>query len=119
MLWHTRFVVTNFLGMSTGWPSQKRADAGTKWLYALRRIGGIRSSVWFGSFDVATGLGPLLVVHAGAGGNGTFNSFERAHQPHATRHTRAANGIFFDSEETEPPTEIVSLRAKNESPRNH
>src|SRR5208282_3699554 len=37
MLWHTRFVVTNFLGISVGWATQKRAAAGTAWVFAVRR----------------------------------------------------------------------------------
>ncbi len=37
MLWHTRFVVTNLLGVSVGWTSQKRAADGTTWAFAFRR----------------------------------------------------------------------------------
>jgi membrane glycosyltransferase len=37
MLWHTRFVVTNFLGISVGWTTQKRAAGGTTWLFAFQR----------------------------------------------------------------------------------
>jgi membrane glycosyltransferase len=37
MLWHTRFVVTNFLGISVGWTTQQRAAGGTTWTFALRR----------------------------------------------------------------------------------
>src|ERR1019366_5843534 len=37
MLWHTRFVVTNLLGVSVGWGPQKRAADGTTWIFAIRR----------------------------------------------------------------------------------
>src|SRR5471032_3239311 len=37
MLWHTRFVVTNFLGISVGWAAQKRDADGTSWLFAAQR----------------------------------------------------------------------------------
>jgi len=37
MLWHTRFVVTNFLGISVGWTTQKRAADGTSWTFAFQR----------------------------------------------------------------------------------
>jgi membrane glycosyltransferase len=37
MLWHTRFVATNFLGISVGWGPQKRAAGGADWLYAFQR----------------------------------------------------------------------------------
>ena len=37
MLWHTRFVVTNFLGISVNWTAQKRAADGTTWTFALQR----------------------------------------------------------------------------------
>ena len=37
MLWHTRFVITNFLGMSVVWSTQKRDAVGTTWEFALRR----------------------------------------------------------------------------------
>src|SRR5665213_3273844 len=36
MLWHTRFVLTNLLGISVGWAAQKRAADGTTWMFALR-----------------------------------------------------------------------------------
>ncbi|HTR43968.1 MAG TPA: glucans biosynthesis glucosyltransferase MdoH, partial [Pseudomonadales bacterium] len=36
MLWHTRFVFTNLLGMTVGWKTQKRAGS-TTWAYALQR----------------------------------------------------------------------------------
>src|SRR3984957_3608117 len=37
MLWHTRFVVINLLGISVGWTTQKRAAGGTTWGFALQR----------------------------------------------------------------------------------
>src|ERR1039457_3193839 len=51
MLWHTRFVVANFLGMTVGWTAQKRGADGTSWLYGLKRHWGhtLIGLVW-GSF---------------------------------------------------------------------
>jgi membrane glycosyltransferase len=37
MLWHTRFVATNFLGISVNWATQKRAAGGTTWTFAFQR----------------------------------------------------------------------------------
>ena len=37
MLWHTRFVATNFLGISVNWATQKRAADGTTWTFAFQR----------------------------------------------------------------------------------
>jgi membrane glycosyltransferase len=37
MLWHTRFVMMNLLGVSVGWVPQKRAADGTTWAFAFRR----------------------------------------------------------------------------------
>jgi membrane glycosyltransferase len=37
MLWHTRFVTANILGISVGWVTQKRAADGTAWTFAFQR----------------------------------------------------------------------------------
>ncbi|MEI9962432.1 MAG: hypothetical protein WDM76_15255 [Limisphaerales bacterium] len=37
MLWHTRFVITNMMGMSVGWKTQQRDADGTAWTFAMRR----------------------------------------------------------------------------------
>jgi membrane glycosyltransferase len=51
MLWHTRFVVTNILGISVGWTTQQRAADGTTWLYSLQRHWGhVLIGVAWGSF---------------------------------------------------------------------
>src|SRR5277367_5653267 len=48
MLWHTRFVITNFLGVSVGWAAQKRAAGGTTWWFAVQRHWGhtLIGAVW-------------------------------------------------------------------------
>ncbi|MGH7977160.1 MAG: glucans biosynthesis glucosyltransferase MdoH [Limisphaerales bacterium] len=111
MLWHTRFVVTNLLGMSTGWTTQKRDADGTAWIFAFQRHWGhtLIGLVW-GAFmwrlnetlfwwftPVLAGLIlsiPLSVL--------------------TSRHnlgTRARKlGFFLTPEETTPPDEITSLR---------
>src|SRR5258706_15308847 len=37
MLWHTRFVLANLLGISVGWATQRRDADGTAWMFALQR----------------------------------------------------------------------------------
>ena len=113
MLWHTRFVITNFFGISTGWPSQKRADAGTSWFYAARRHWGhtlvgliwgismwrLDPTLFFWFTPVLAGMAlsiPLSVITSRV----KFGA--RARQA----------GLFLTPEETAPPPEIVSLRAQ-------
>ena len=112
MLWHTRFVVTNLLGATVGWKTQKRAG-GTTWAFALQRHWGhmligviwgicmwmLKPSLFWWFMPVFAGMFfsvPLSVftsrVEAGA----------RARKL----------GLFLTPEETEPPTELVSLRAR-------
>src|SRR5271170_4369181 len=113
MLWHTRFVLTNFFGISTGWPSQKRADAGTKWLYALRRHWGhtLIGVAWgISMWELDPGLfwwfTPVLAGMALSIPLSVWTSRvkfgARARQM----------GLFLTPEETEPPPEIVSLRSQ-------
>ncbi len=50
MLWHTRFVVTNLLGKTVNWETQKRDADGTSWRQAIRRHWGhtLIGFVWGG-----------------------------------------------------------------------
>ena len=98
MLWHTRFVVTNLLGISVGWAPQKRAADGTTWLFALRRHWGhtLIGLVW-GAFMWWLDPIAVLVVHAGAGGHGAVHSVERADQPAQPRRARAQARTVSDA----------------------
>jgi membrane glycosyltransferase len=113
MLWHTRFVITNLLGVSVGWSPQKRAAGETMWFYALRRHWGhtLVGLVW-GAFmwlldptlfwwftPVLAGLAlsiPLSVLTS------------RRHL--GTRLRKL--GLFLTPEEIAPPPELVSLRSQ-------
>ena len=114
MLWHTRFVVTNLLGMSTGWPAQKRAAAeGTPWLYAARRHWG-HALIGLAWGTVMWLLDPTLFfwflpVLAGM----TLAIPVSVLTSRAKLGLRAKQvGLFLTPEEIEPPPEIVSLRAQ-------
>jgi membrane glycosyltransferase len=113
MLWHTRFVITNVLGISVGWATQKRSADGTDWLYAAQRHWGhVLIGVLWGVFmwrldpvlfwwftPVLTGMAlsiPLSVLTS-----------RRSLGAHARR-----LGFFLTPEETKPPVELVSLRAQ-------
>jgi membrane glycosyltransferase len=112
MLWHTRFVVTNLLGVSVGWKTQKRGGS-TEWAYALRRHWGhmLIGAIW-GVFMWE--LKPSLFwwfmpVFAGMFFSVPISVFtsrvelgERAKKL----------GLFLTPEETGPPAELVSLRAR-------
>jgi len=113
MFWHTRFVLTNLLGISVGWATQKRAADGTTWLYAAQRHWGhtLIGAVW-GAFmwqldpglfwwftPVLAGLVlsiPLSVLTS------------RRSLGSAARRL----GLFLTPEETRPPVELISLRAQ-------
>ena len=113
MLWHTRFVVTNLFGASVSWSRQRRGTDGTTWWFALRRHWGhtLIGLVW-GLFmwqlnrylfwwftPVFTGMVlsvPLSVVTS------RLNLGARARKL----------GLLLTPEETEPPLELVSLRAQ-------
>jgi len=113
MFWHTRFVLTNLLGISVGWATQKRAADGTTWPYAAQRhwghtlIGGLWGAFmwqldpglfwWF--TPVLAGLVlsiPLSVLTS------------RRSLGSAARRL----GLFLTPEETRPPVELISLRAQ-------
>ena len=112
MLWHTRFVVTNLLGVSVGWWPQKRAADGTAWTYAIRRHWGhtLIGLVW-GAF--MWWLGSSLFwwftpVLAGMVLSIPLSVFTSRRNLGA----RARKlGLFLTPEEIAPPPELVALRA--------
>jgi len=113
MLWHTRFVVTNLLGISVGWGTQKRAADGTAWLYAIQRHWGhVLIGVVWGWFMWV--LDPTLFwwftpVLAGMVLSVPLSVFTSRR----SLGWRARSlGLFLTPEETGPPPEIVSLRAR-------
>jgi membrane glycosyltransferase len=112
MLWHTRFVITNFLGTTVGWTAQKRAADGTTWLYGLQRHWGhtLIGFVW-GIFmwqlepDLFWWFTPLL---AGM----IFSIPLSVLTSRRSLGARARKlGLFLTPEETRPPEELISLRA--------
>ena len=113
MLWHTRFVVTNLLGVSVGWTPPKRAADGTTWLFALRRHWGhtLIGLVW-GAFMWR--LDPTLFwwftpVLAGMALSIPLSVLtSRRHLGARLRKL----GLFLTPEETAPPPELVALRAQ-------
>ncbi len=113
MLWHTRFVVTNLLGISVGWTTQKRAADGTAWLYAIQRQWGhVLVGVLWGWFMWV--LSPALFwwftpVLAGM----VLSVPVSVLTSRRSLGLRARSlGLFLTPEETGPPPEIVSLRAR-------
>jgi membrane glycosyltransferase len=112
MLWHTRFVVTNLLGVSVGWGPQVRAADGTAWIYAIRRHWGhtLIGLVW-GVFMWR--LEPSLFwwftpVLAGMACSIPLSVFTSRRSLGA----RARKlGLFLTPEEIMPPPELVALRA--------
>jgi membrane glycosyltransferase len=112
MLWHTRFVITNLLGISVGWSAQKRSAVSTTWLFAIQRHWGhTLIGVSWGAFmwqldhilfwwftPVLAGLAlsiPLSVLTSSRSLGARARSF----------------GLFLTPEETKPPAEIISLRS--------
>ncbi len=113
MLWHTRFVFTNVLGISVGWATQKRAADGTDWLYAAQRHWGhVLIGVLWGVFMWR--LDPVLFwwftpVLAGMALSVPL-SVLTSRRSLGTRARRL--GLFLTPEETKPPVELISLRAQ-------
>jgi membrane glycosyltransferase len=112
MLWHTRFVVTNFLGISVSWTTQKRAAGGTTWLFAFQRHWGhtLIGIVW-GAFMWQ--LEPTLFwwftpVLAGMALSIPL-SVLTSRRSLGTR-ARSA-GLFLTPEEIKLPQELLSLRS--------
>jgi membrane glycosyltransferase len=113
MLWHTRFVVTNLLGLSVPWNPQKRVADGTAWLYAVQRHWGhVLIGVAWGWFmwELDTTLfwwfTPVLAGMVLSVPLSVFTSRRSLGQ-----HARSL-GLFRTPEETGPPPEIVSLRSQ-------
>jgi len=113
MLWHTRFVLTNVAGISVSWVTQKRSADGTTWLYAAKRNWGhtligvlwgwfmwqLDPTLFWWFTPVLAGLTlsiPLSVLTS------------RRNLGSAARRLR----LFLTPEETKPPVELVSLRAR-------
>jgi membrane glycosyltransferase len=113
MLWHTRFVITNLLGVSVGWLPPSRAGDGTTWDFALRRHWGhtLIGLVW-GAFMWQ--LDPTLFwwftpVLAGMALSIPLSVL-------TSRRSLGARlrklGLFLTPEEIAPPPELVALRAR-------
>ncbi len=112
MLWHTRFVVTNVLGISVGWTTQKRAAGGTTWLYALQRHWGhtLIGLVWGA---LMWWVEPILFwwftpVLAGMALSIPLSVLTSRRSLGAR--ARAA-GLFLTPEEIKLPDELLSLRS--------
>jgi membrane glycosyltransferase len=127
MLWHTRFVVTNFLGISVGWTTQKRAAGGTSWLFAFQRHWGhtLIGIIW-GVFMWQ--LEPKLFwwftpVLAGMALSIPLSVFTSRKNLGARARSL---GLFLTPEEIKLPEELLSLRSRlkiheltgDNSPRN-
>jgi membrane glycosyltransferase len=112
MLWHTRFVATNLLGISVGWSTQKRDAGGTPWLFALQRHWGhtligllcgtfmwrLEPSLFWWFTPVLAGMVlsvPLSVLTS---------------RRSLGARARSA-GLFLTPEETELPEELIVLRS--------
>jgi membrane glycosyltransferase len=112
MLWHTRFVVTNILGITVGWKTQKRAGS-TAWSYALQRHWGhmLIGIIWGVSLWE---LDPSLFwwftpLFAGMCFSAPLSVFTSRMELGAWARKW---GLFLTPEETQPPPELVSLRAR-------
>jgi membrane glycosyltransferase len=112
MLWHTRFVITNLLGISVDWTAQRRAADRTTWTFALQRHWGhtLIGLVW-GAFmwwldeTLFWWFTPLLAGMIFSIPLSVFTS-------NRSLGIRARKlGLFLTPEETMPPPEITSLRA--------
>ena len=113
MLWHTRFVITNVLGISVGWATQRRSADGTDWLYAAQRHWGhTLIGVLWGMFmwrldpTLFWWFTPVLAGMALSVPLSVLTS-RRSLGAHARR-----LGLFLTPEETRPPMELVSLRSQ-------
>jgi membrane glycosyltransferase len=112
MLWHTRFVLTNLFGMAVGWKTQKRAGS-TTWAYALQRhwghiLIGILSGIFM--WELKPSLFWWFVpMFAGLVLSAPLSVFtSRVELGEQARKW----GLFLTPEETRPPAELVSLRAR-------
>jgi membrane glycosyltransferase len=112
MLWHTRFVVTNLLGVSVGWGPQTRAAGGTSWRLAVRRHWGhtLIGLIWGGFMWQ---LGPSLFWWFTPVLAGMVLSIPLSALTSRSRlgaHARKL-GLFLTPEEIAPPPELVALRS--------
>ena len=112
MLWHTRFVVTNFLGISVGWTTQKRAADGTSWTFAFQRHWGhtLIGLVW-GAF--VWRLEPTLFwwfTPVLAGMVLSIPLSVLTSRKSLGARARSA-GLFLTPEEIKLPDELLSLRS--------
>jgi membrane glycosyltransferase len=119
MLWHTRFVITILMGKDINWGSQKRAADGTSWGYALRRHWGHMATGIIWALAIIWGVlalrvdatifwwfAPVLLGMVVSVPLSVLTSRSAAGQ-------RAKEmGLFLTPEETNPPDEIVQLRAR-------
>jgi len=113
MLWHTRFVAMNLLGISVGWSRQRRETDSTTWRYAVRRHWGhtLIGLVW-GVFMWQ--LNPDLFwwftpVFAGM----VLSIPLSVLTSRASLGARARKmGLLLTPEEIKPPIELVSLRSQ-------
>jgi membrane glycosyltransferase len=112
MLWHTRFVITNIFGVTVGWKTQKRAG-GTTWGFAFQRHWGhMLIGLLGGAFMWQ--LNPLLFYWFIPMFAGLFLSVPLSvFTSRVEAGLRARKlGLFLTPEETQPPPELVSLRAR-------
>jgi membrane glycosyltransferase len=114
MLWHTRFVVTNLLGIGVGWTPPKRSEvAGTMWSHALRRHWGHTligllwgAFMWWLDRSLFWWFTPVLAGMVLSVPLSVFTS-----QRHLGARLRKL-GLFLTPEETTPPPELIALRAR-------
>ena len=113
MLWHTLFVITNLLGVSVGWGPQKRTADGAAWVSAVARhwwhtLVGLVWGVFMWHLD-RTLFWWFTPVLAGMALSIPLSVFTSRRSLGA----RARKMDFFlTPEETAPPLELVSLRAR-------
>ena len=112
MLWHTRFVVTNLLGVSVGWWPQKRAAGGTAWTYAIRRHWGhtLIGLVW-GAFMWWLGSSLFWWFTPVLAGMVLSIPLSVCTSRRSLGARARKLGLFLTPEEIAPPPELVALRA--------
>ncbi len=112
MLWHTRFVITNILGMSVGWKTQQREADGTAWTFAMRRHWGhTLIGVMWGAFAWQLDK-PLFWWFTPVLAGMVLSIPLSVLTSRRSLGARARGlGLFLTPEELSPPPELVSLRA--------
>jgi membrane glycosyltransferase len=113
MLWHTKFVVSNFLGSDTPWGTQQRITTGVSWGEAIKRhamhtliglVWGI--AVWRVDHPTFWWFAPVMAGMILSIPLSVFTS-------RASWGGRARDlNLFLTPEETAPPLEIAALRAR-------